>query len=221
MWTELMGERMRVRRRLSRIHYRGRFFQVSARAVRRAAKTWSMRRDLLSVELSAGATRSEGTETKLGSARIWAPALRNLLPPSHGNGLGRACSQISAEWAAQQIKGLSLVSPSAAHYRADPATERSSRPWSIAFAIRRTCLGEVWEDVARMIGQKGGGMVRMGEPPVRIEYAAGRVTCATTQSNEGPSCSQGEPLHLDDAGELGLRWRAPRRPDQISRSNKA
>jgi protoporphyrinogen oxidase len=50
---------------------------------------------------------------------------------------------------------------------------------------------ELWESVARIIEQKG-GVVRIGERVVRIAYAAGRVTCATTQSNEGLHTHEGD-----------------------------
>ena len=66
---------------------------------------------------------------------------------------GVPCAEISAEWGAQRIKGLS-ISKAIAHALSKPfraATRRRSAPrpaWSSASCIRSSGPGQMWEHVA-------------------------------------------------------------------------
>jgi protoporphyrinogen oxidase len=193
LWTEWLGERMRVRRRLSRIHYRGRFFRYPLEPLEALRKLGP--REAAACLLSYLRARRHRDEP-VRSFEDWVVhafgrRLYEIFFRSYTEKVwGVPCSDISAEWAAQRIKGLSFAS-----------LMRSLIPGRRRGPVIKTLVdsfrypphgpGEVWETVTGLIGKKG-GEVRMGERIVRIECAAGRVKSVTTRGSAGLQTHAGE-----------------------------
>ena len=113
LWTELMGERMRVRRRLSRIYYKGRFYKYPLEpldALRKLGPREAVR--CLMSYLHAQRNSQESMRSfEDWVVRAFGRRLYEIFFRSYTEKVwGVDCSEISAEWAAQRIKGLSIAS---------------------------------------------------------------------------------------------------------------
>jgi protoporphyrinogen oxidase len=111
LWRDILGDRMLERERLSRIYYRGRFFKYPL-------ETW----DALS---QLGIFQSAACMLSYMAARVWPRREIRSFEDWVVNAFGRRlyetffrsytekvwgipCSEISADWAAQRIKDLSM-----------------------------------------------------------------------------------------------------------------
>jgi protoporphyrinogen oxidase len=223
LWTELMGERMQVRRRLSRIYYRGRFFKYPLEPLDALRKLGP--REAVSCLLSylqAQLHRREPIRTfEDWVVRAFGRRLYEIFFRSYTEKVwGVRCSEISAEWAAQRIKGLSLAS-----LMRSLLPGRSRRGAVIKTLVDRFRYpphgpGEVWERVAGLIEKKG-GVVRMGERLVRIRHSGGCVTSATTRSGEALHTHEGS--HFISTMPLAQLVSAldPPAPDEVITSARA
>jgi len=96
------------------------------------------------------------------------------------------CREISAEWGAQRIKGLS-VTKAVAHAvtspfrRAGDTTQKGTETSLIErFLYPKYGPGQIWEEVARRVAA-GGGVVRLNHRIVGLEHAGGRVEAAVAR----------------------------------------
>ena len=114
LWTELMGERMRLRSRLSRIHYRGRFFKYPLEPFNAFRKLGAL--EAVSCMVSYLREMSRRAQAPVRSFEDWVVRafgrrLYETFFRSYTEKVwGVPCTQISADWAAQRIRGLSLLS---------------------------------------------------------------------------------------------------------------
>ena len=177
LWTELLPNDLLERPRSSRIFYRGKFFSYPLKAVEALLKLGVFESILCvlsylkarlfpvkhpkSVEqwvTNQFGKRLYGIFFKTYTEKVW----------------GMPCSEISADWAAQRIKGLSLVS--AVWHALVP--QRKSRDKLIktlidSFRYPRKGPGMMWEACAARVREMG-NTVRMGEKVVRCEYDEAR-----------------------------------------------
>ena len=223
LWTELMGERMRVRRRLSRIYYRGRFFKYPLEPIDALRKLGP--REAVTCLVSylwaqrdrKGPVRSfEDWVVHAFGRRLYEIFFRSYTEKVWGV----PCAEISAEWAAQRIKGLSFAS-----LMRSLLPGRHRRNGSIKTLVERFRYpphgpGEVWERVAGLIEKKG-SVVLMGERLVRVSCGAGRVTSVTTQRGEELHTHEGN--HFISTMPLAQLVSAldPPAPDEVVASARA
>ena len=106
---------------------------------------------------------------------------------------GVPCSQISAEWGAQRIKGLSLrgvvVHFFKTHFRSRAVTaeiaQKSSETSLIEqFLYPKLGPGQLWEHVADLVRQ-GGGEVHLNRPVDRVIRSGDRIAAVEARSAEG------------------------------------
>jgi protoporphyrinogen oxidase len=186
LWTEWMGERMRVRARLSRIHYQGRFFKYPLEPFNAFRQLGPV--ETISCLLSYMAASRPAAEpvrsfedwvVRAFGRRLYETFFRSYTEKVWGV----PCAEISADWAAQRIRGLSLGS-----LMLGLVPGKTRRPVAKTltdhFRYPPHGPGEVWEMVAGIIKRKG-GEVRMGERVIAIECKAGRATSITTESVNG------------------------------------
>ncbi len=188
LWTELMGERMRLRSRLSRIHYRGRFFKYPLEPFNAFRKLGAL--EAVACMVSYLREMSRRVEAPVRSFEDWVVRafgrrLYETFFRSYTEKVwGVPCTQISADWAAQRIRGLSLLSLLRSLL---PGRKRGGavvKTLTDHFRYPPHGPGEVWERVAEIIKSKG-GEVRMGERVTAIDCKAGRTTSITTEGAEG------------------------------------
>src|SRR5260370_15987621 len=187
VWNEFRGERMGVRSRFSMIHYSGRFFKypletfnafrklgpfeaVSCllsylKASRRAPEPVRLFEEWV---VSAFGWRLYETFFRSYTEKVW----------------GVPCTQISADWAAQRIRGLSLLSLMRSLL---PGRKRGGavvKTLTDHFRYPPHGPRAVWERVAEIIKSKGRA-VRMRERATAIDCKAARTTSITTEGATG------------------------------------
>jgi protoporphyrinogen oxidase len=87
---------------------------------------------------------------------------------------GVPCSQISAEWGAQRIKGLSVIEAIKHALRQGTAGNDQATSTSLieSFLYPRLGPGQLWQEVARRVIE-GGGEIRFARQVVGVRHAAG------------------------------------------------
>lgn len=181
MWDEILGQDFLDRPRKSRIYYTGKLFDYPLKPFDALSKLGVL--EAAACILSYGKSRlapirnprnfEEWVTNKFG-ARLF----RIFFKTYTEKVWGMKCSEISADWAAQRIKGLSLAS--AILHMLLPRKKPKNRGEVIktlidSFRYPRRGPGMMWEAAARKIGAMGGRVV-MGEEAVRIAYDASAKT---------------------------------------------
>lgn len=157
---------MLVRQRLSRILYRRRFFDYPLALNAGTVKSLGLA-ETLRIGLSYGHARlsSRSPEINLEDFlinRFGVRLYRTFFKTYTEKVWGVPCEQISAEWGAQRIKGLS-VAKALAHALASPfrnrmdtAQEQTETSLIERFLYPKFGPGQMWEEVARRVSASGG-----------------------------------------------------------------
>jgi protoporphyrinogen oxidase len=187
LWTEILGDRMLTRKRLSRIYYRGRLFRYPLEIMdvlhnlgpreagacitsyllrpRKAAESVATFEDWV---CNAFGRRLYEIFFKTYTEKVW----------------GIPCDEISADWAAQRIRGLSMGDV------AKQLLPRGLRPAPViktlieSFRYPAGGPGELWEALAGMLRRRS-VRIQMGESVRKITRGVSGVTSVVTESAAG------------------------------------
>ena len=178
LWTELLGDDLLVRPRSSRILYGGKFYAYPLKAGE-ALKNLGLVEATRCVASYAHARLFPVREPR--SFEDWVSnkfgrRLFGIFFKTYTEKVwGMSCRQISADWAAQRIKGLSLSSAIWNALFPQRPRDRSDQIKTLigSFRYPRKGPGMMWEAAARRTREQG-GEVRMGCRVTGIE----RVTAA-------------------------------------------
>jgi protoporphyrinogen oxidase len=164
-WTELLGDDLLTRDRLSRIYYRGKFYNYPLEAAE-VIQNLGKRESLLSVASYLKAKLLPvGQPTNLEdwvSNKFGGRLYRAFFKSYTEKVWGIPCREIAADWAAQRIKGLSLTQAAlAALFSGRPARSAENRSKVIktlihSFRYPRLGPGMMWDRTAERIRQHGG-----------------------------------------------------------------
>ncbi len=186
LWDELLPHDMLERPRSSRIFYRGRFYSYPLRpleALRQLGLLESARCGLSYIRARAFPVRDprnfEDWVTNQFGARLYGIFFRTYTEKVWG----MDCREISADWAAQRIKGLSL-GKAVLHGLLPKRTPRD--PGKVVktlidtFRYPRLGPGMMWEAAGRRVRELG-GEIRMGRrvTGLRLNGRTWTVTCAS------------------------------------------
>jgi protoporphyrinogen oxidase len=175
---------MLVRQRMSRIFYRRRFFdyplKLNAATLRNIGLLETLRIGM-SYSLSRVVHRSpELSLEDFFINRFGGRLYRTFFKDYTEKVWGVPCREISAEWGAQRIKGLS-VSKALAHAllgplrsATDTAQKRTETSLIERFLYPKFGPGQMWEEVAKRV-QARGGSVRLGQRIVGIEHTGNMI----------------------------------------------
>ncbi|MEM7251553.1 MAG: NAD(P)/FAD-dependent oxidoreductase [Pseudomonadota bacterium] len=174
-WNEILGDEFLSRPRISRIFYRGRFFDYPLKPMNalQGLGLWESalcglsylkaqafpRRDETSFEswvINRFGNRLYQTFFKTYTEKVW----------------GMSCKDISADWAAQRIKGLSLAS--AVFNALLPRRGTVIKTLIETFEYPRKGPGMMWERVAELVGSSH-GEVQTDAAVERIRWQGTRV----------------------------------------------
>ena len=178
---------MLIRQRLSRIFYRRRFFDYPLKLNTNTLGNMGLV-ETLRIGLSYSQARliRRTPETSLEDFlvnRFGERLYRTFFKDYTEKVWGVPCSEISAEWGAQRIKGLS-VKKALAHAMASPS--RSSRDTSQKgtetslierFLYPKFGPGQMWEEVARQVAERG-GEIHLRHRVVGVERKGTTITAA-------------------------------------------
>jgi protoporphyrinogen oxidase len=175
---------MLVRKRLSRIFFRRRFFDypltLNASTIRNLGLVEACR-----IGLSYGQAQlhSRSPETTLEDFlinRFGTRLYRTFFKDYTEKVWGVPCREISAEWGAQRIKGLS-VAKALAHaltksFRSsfDAAQKGTETSLIERFLYPKFGPGQMWEEVARRVTALGGA-IHLRQRVVAVEHVAGKI----------------------------------------------
>ena len=181
MWHEVLPEGKLLRRpRLSRIYYNKKFFHYPLRAANTlfGLGIWNS----FLIALSYGAARlfpekNETTFEQWVTNRFGWRLYETFFKTYTEKVWGIPCSEIMAEWAAQRIKGLSLLSAVKNALIKPTSTNKKDVIKTLIdeFEYPERGPGMMWERVAEIIESKGAHL-ELGAPVVAIRWAPGRVT---------------------------------------------
>jgi protoporphyrinogen oxidase len=175
---------MLIRERLSRIFYRRRFFDYPLTLNATTLINLGIL-EALQIGLSYGHARilpklAEISLEDFLINRFGDRLYRTFFKDYTEKVWGVPCAQISAEWGAQRIKGLSIAKAIAhslsAPFRKDDANQRNTETSLIErFLYPKLGPGQMWDEVARVIRQKG-GQVQLGQQIVGLQRDGDRVS---------------------------------------------
>jgi protoporphyrinogen oxidase len=187
MWREVLGQDLLRCRRLSRIYYGKKFFFYPLRPANALLNLglWNAAWILLSyLKARAFPSQPEDTFEQWVSNRFGKRLFRIFFKTYTEKVWGIPCNEITAEWAAQRIKGLSLRTAliSAFTRRRNQNNGPTIKTLIDTFDYPRLGPGQMWETVARRVEEQG-TKVRLGTEVAAVFWKPGRVTGVLTDRN--------------------------------------
>jgi protoporphyrinogen oxidase len=177
LWRTLLGDDLLKRPRLSRIYYRGRFFDYPLKplnALRNLGVGTSIRVVLSYAWAQLRPVRPEVSFADWVTNRFGRCLYRIFFETYTQKVWGLPCHAIGAQWAAQRIKGLSLFV--AVRNMLFPRLDRGRVKTLIdEFEYPRRGPGQMWEACRDRI-LEGGGDVQLGSRVERLRHDGARIT---------------------------------------------
>jgi protoporphyrinogen oxidase len=175
---------MLMRRRLSRIFYRRRFFDYPLALNSSTLDNLGVM-EALKIGVSYGKARLRRRSPEVSLEDFLINRFGNRLYQTFFKGYtekvwGVPCGEISAEWGAQRIKGLSIAKALshtlAKFFKSNDASQKHTETSLIErFLYPKFGPGQMWEEVARRVSDQG-GHVHLRHRIAGVEQAAGQVT---------------------------------------------
>jgi protoporphyrinogen oxidase len=175
---------MLVRQRLSRIFYRRRFFDYPLTLNAGTVKNLGLA-EALKIGLSYGQAQLKPRSPEITLEdflvnRFGTHLYRTFFKDYTEKVWGVPCQEISAEWGAQRIKGLS-VAKAIAHALASPfrsssdaAQKKTETSLIERFLYPKFGPGQMWEEVARRVTALG-GVIHLRQRVVAVQCVLGKV----------------------------------------------
>lgn len=187
MWREVLGEKKFLRRsRLSRIYYQKKFFYYPLKASNALLglgiwNSFMMVFSYLRAQLFP--VKNESTFEDWISNRFGKRLYHTFFKTYTEKVWGIPCDKISADWAAQRIKGLSLVTTIKNALLPTEVKDKGEIIKTLidAFDYPAKGPGMMWEMVAESI-QKDNSALKMNSDVDRIFWQKGRVTALEVES---------------------------------------
>jgi protoporphyrinogen oxidase len=180
---------MMVRPRLSRIYYRRKFFDYPLRL---SGRTFANLGPVYTAQIGASYTwariaprKPERTLEDFLYNRFGNKLYRTFFKDYTEKVWGVPCDQISAEWGAQRIKGLS-ISRAVIHALRRPFQSAGTRQKGVETSLIERFLypkygpGQMWEAVASLVKQKG-GEVHLRQRVVDVQREGDRIRAAVVK----------------------------------------
>jgi protoporphyrinogen oxidase len=174
IWTEVLGDEMLVRPRLSRILWNGQFLDYPLRCADVVKKLGHAELARCAASYAAAVVRPPGNEATFEEwvCRRFGRRLFDLFFKEYTEKVwGVSTSELRADWAAQRIRGLSLASAAKAAFLGNRGNIRTLID---EFRYPRLGPGQMWEAMADEITRRG-GTVALETPVERIVTGGGRV----------------------------------------------
>ena len=161
LWTELLPNDMLVRPRSSRIFYKGKFFSYPLKPLDALAKLGLLEtaRCILSYVRARLSPVRQPTNFEEWVTNQFGERLYRIFFKTYTEKVwGMSCREISADWAAQRIRGLSLWSAMANAMRLRRPADKSAVIKTLIDSFRYPRLGPgmMWQACAARIGELGG-----------------------------------------------------------------
>lgn len=220
IWNEILGEDFLVRPRLSRIHYRGNFFDYPLKATNALAGLGPIEALIVGLSFTKAKLFPHSEETNLEQwvANRFGHRLYEIFFKTYTEKVwGIPCNQISADWAAQRIMNLTL--PEAV--RNALFNGGRSRNGEIIttlieqFNYPRYGPGMMWERCEELLAGQGNETVR-GIKVEKVRHRHGRVECVYGRTHDGEAIEFGGDNFISTMPLRSLiRVLSPAPPDEV------
>jgi len=190
IWHEILGDELITRPRLSRIYYRGRFFDYPLKPVNALMGLGPI--EAVRIGLSylraqiAPASREVSFEDWV--VNRFGRRLYEIFFKTYTEKVwGMPCSEISADWASQRIKQLDLVVALKNALLGSVATKSGEVVTTLIeeFEYPRLGPGQMWERCTELLADRGTKTL-MKTRVTEIHHADGRVQSVTAQAEGRP-----------------------------------
>jgi protoporphyrinogen oxidase len=184
MWHEVLGEDFLVCNRLSRIYYDKKFFYYPLRASNAlfGLGMWNSFLIVLSyIKAQLFPDKPEETLEQWVSNRFGRRLYRIFFKTYTEKVWGIPCREIRAEWAAQRIKGLSLLT-ALRNALLNSNNGEVIKTLIDSFHYPKLGPGMMWQRVSDMINQRG-GKVQLGTEVAKILWEKDRVVAIEARRN--------------------------------------
>ncbi len=183
LWTEILPDDMLIRPRSSRIFYNGKFFAYPLKGSEAFMKLGPIEaaRSIVSYAKARAFPNKNPRNYEEWVTNMFGSRLFQIFFKTYTEKVwGMPCNEISADWAAQRIKGLSLASAIKNALLPAKKSKSSDRKDVVktlidSFRYPRKGPGMLWEEAVRKI-QKQGNAVHMGARADSLDYNADRGT---------------------------------------------
>jgi protoporphyrinogen oxidase len=190
LWTEVLGDELLVCDRLSRIYYRGKFFAYplkATNALRNLGPVETVRCMSSYAWARIHPVRNPKNLEEWVSNQFGKRLFRIFFKTYTEKVWGISTSELSADWAAQRIKGLNMleVIKNALLPRRGSGDRGSVIKTLIdQFRYPRYGPGQMWDTVQRILAARG-HPVRLGSEVVRVNHDGTRVISVTERDASG------------------------------------
>ena len=191
IWKETLGDKFLLRPRLSRIYYRRKFFLyplVAKNALMGLGPVESVRILLSYFRSALFPTPKEDNLEEWVSNRFGKRLYQIFFKTYTEKVWGVPCTSIQAEWAAQRIRGLSLMG--AVKNALFPSKSPKAKTLIDRFHYPERGPGQMWETLADQLDGQG-YPVLMERPVVRICHEGGKVKRVVTRGPHGAESFEG------------------------------
>ncbi len=178
LWRELLGEDLLRRKRLSRIYYNKKFFAYPLRPLNALFRLgiWNSFLVLLSfLYARLFPWKNEETIEHWVVNRFGERLYRTFFKTYSEKVWGMPCSEIRAEWAAQRIRGLSLLTALKNALIRSAQSSKKIKTLIEEFDYPKFGPGMMWQTAADIV-EKNGSQVWQGAEVVGILWSGNRVT---------------------------------------------
>jgi len=187
MWHMVLGENFLRRSRLSRIYYNKRYFYYPLRALNTLSGlgVWNSFLILISyLWARLFPEKPEETFEQWVSNRFGKRLYKTFFKTYTEKVWGIPCSEIRAEWAAQRIKGLSLLTAlkNALLDKQNPHKGAIIKTLIDSFHYPKLGPGMMWEKVANLV-QNDGSEVRLGTEVEKIFWTNDKIDSLEVKFN--------------------------------------
>lgn len=183
LWRQMLGHDLIKVSRLSRIYYRGRFFNYPLSCFNALANLGILESLLIILSYVRAQFKRQAVENTFEqwvANRFGRRLYKTFFKTYTEKVWGLPCDEIQADWAAQRIKGLSLMT--AVANALFGARQAKSLIDEFDYPVRGP--GMMWEGFRKAI-EKGGGLVRLNSKVARLEHdKKGRVTAVFYRQGE-------------------------------------
>ena len=187
-WDRMLPDDFLVRPRLSRILYDDKFFDYPLKplnALRSLGLLESIRIGISFVTIKLFPYREEDSFEQWVSNRFGRRLYEIFFKTYTEKVWGMPCSEISADWAAQRIKDLDLLTAVRTAFLGNRGSDGKVITSLIEeFNYPRLGPGMMWERVTEVIEQRG-CPVEFGNRVERVNHSDGRVRSVTARTDEG------------------------------------
>lgn len=228
LWTEILGANMLQRPRSSRIYYRGQFYSYPLKPFEALSKIGlleSSRCVLSFLGARLHPTRHPKTFEEW-VVNQFGRRLFNVFFKTYTEKVwGMSCREISADWASQRIKGLSLGGAIKSALRANPNSQDHSqvvRTLIDTFRYPRLGPGMMWETCAEKVREMGGEIL-LGRRVVGSGFDAATSTWTVTARTADGELEEycGEHLVSSMPMQQLVAQITPRVPEVVIRSGQS